>query len=401
MSIQALREQLSHENRAAKALLESKGDRPWTKEEQATFDAHMDAADRLSAQIKAHQRMLDAEAEANFQDARRQAGGKKGDGELSALDAVALYLRHGNNVSAEQALAIRNAMSTTTGSEGGYTVPTEVVSMITDALKAFDGMRQVAQIIRTDNGNDWGYPTSDGTNEMGEIVGQNTPANGQDVTFGTVPLTLYKFSSKKIALPVELIQDSAVDIVSFVINRLVQRIGRKQNAVFTVGSGTGEPWGLMARASAGKVGTTGQTTTVIYDDLVDLVHSVNRAYRRGSRFMMADSSVKVIRKIKDTAGRPIFTPGYEAGITQDVPDNLLGYPIVVNDDVAAMAASAKSIAFGQLGQYVIRDVNDPMVRRFDDSAFALNGQVGFCGWQRSGGNLVDTAAVKYYQNSAT
>lgn len=401
MSIQALREQLSHESRAAKALLESKGDRPWTKEEQATFDAHMDAADRLSSQIKAHQRMLDAEAEDNFQDARRQAGGKKGDGELSALAAVALYLRHGNNVSAEQAQAIRNAMSTTTGSEGGYTVPTEVVAMITDALKAFDGMRQVAQIIRTDNGNEWGYPTSDGTSETGEIVGQNSAVTGQDVTFGTVPLRLYMFSSKKIALPWQLVQDSAVDIVSFVINRLVQRIGRKQNAVFTVGSGTGESWGLMARASAGKVGTTGQTTTVIYDDLVDLVHSVNRAYRRGSRFMMADSSVKVIRKIKDTSGRPIFTPGYEAGITQDVPDNLLGYPIVVNDDVAAMAASAKSIAFGQLGQYVIRDVNDPMVRRFDDSAFALNGQVGFCGWQRSGGNLVDTAAVKTYQNSAT
>lgn len=401
MSIQALREQLSHENRAAKALLESKGDRPWTKEEQATFDAHMDAADRLSSQIKAHQRMLDAEAEANFQDARRQAGGKKGDGELSALDAVALYLRHGNNVSAEQALAIRNAMSTTTGSEGGYTVPTEVVNMIADALKAFDGMRQVAQIIRTDNGNDWGYPTSDGTGEMGEIVGQNSAVSGQDMTFGTVPMTLYMFSSKKIALPWQLVQDSAVDVVSFVINRLAQRIGRKQNVVFTGGSGSGEPWGLMARALAGKVGTTGQTTTVIYDDLVDLVHSVNRAYRRGGRFMMADSSVKVLRKIKDTTGRPIFTPGYEAGITQDVPDNLLGYPIVVNDDVAAMAASAKSIAFGQLGQYVIRDVNDPMVRRFDDSAFALNGQVGFCGWQRSGGNLVDTAAVKYYQNSAT
>ena len=76
--------------------------------------------------------------------------------------------------------------------------------------------------------------------------------------------------------------------------------------------------------------------------------------------------------------------------------------MVVNDDVAVMAANARSIAFGQLNQYKIRDVAGSVVmRRFDDSAFALNGQVGFCGWMRTGGNLLDTGSVKFYQNSAT
>jgi HK97 family phage major capsid protein len=157
----------------------------------------------------------------------------------------------------------------------------------------------------------------------------------------------------------------------------------------------------MARASSGKVGTTGQTTSVIYDDLVDLVHSVNRAYRGNATFMMADTSLRVVRKIKDSQGRPIFNPGYETGVPGGAPDTLLGYRLTVNDDVAAMAANAKSIAFGDMKQYVIRDVMDVAVRRFDDSAFALNGQVGFCGWTRTGGNLLDTAAVKFYQNSAT
>lgn len=402
MSIQALREQLSHENRAAKALLESKGDRPWTKEEQATFDNHMDTAERLESQIKAHQRMLDADAERNLEDAAKSAtkGGKKG-GEIDALDAVAIYLRHGNNVTAEQAVAIRNAMSTTTGSEGGYTVPSEVAAMVIDALKAFGGMREAAQVISSSSGNDWAYPSSDGTSEVGEIVAQNAAASGADITFGTVPLTVYKYSSKKIALPWELIQDSAVDVVAFVVARLAQRLGRITNTHYTVGTGSSQPYGLMARASAGKTGTTGQTTSVIYDDLIDLIHSVNRAYRTGASFMMADSSVKVVRKIKDTAGRPIWTPSYEGGITAAAPDMLLGYPVAINDDVAAMAANAKSIAFGDMKQYVIRDVMDVQVRRFDDSAFALNGQVGFCGWSRTGGNLLDTAAVKYYANSAT
>ena len=401
MSIQALREQLSQENRAAKALLEANGDRVWSKDDQAKYDAHMDKAEALSAQIKAHQRMLDADAERTFEGATK--GARKGSktGDLDAMAAVALYLRHGNNVTAEQAVAIRNAMSTTTTTEGGYTVPPEVATMVVDALKAFGGMRELADVIATESGVAINWPSSDGTAEEGEIVGENAAATSGDITFGTVPHVVYKFSSKKIALPWELISDSNIDVVGFVVNRLAQRFGRIQNRLFTVGTGSSQPFGLMARAALGKTGTTGQTVTVIYDDLVDLVHSVNRAYRRGASFVMADSSLKVIRKIKDTTGRPIFNPGFETGSPTGAPDTMLGYPIVINDDVAAMAANAKSIGFGQGKQYLIRDVVGLDVRRFDDSAFALNGQVGFCGWQRSGGNLLDTTAFKYYANSAT
>ena len=405
MSIQALRERLAALNREANALLAANGDRVWSKEDQTKFDSMMDEAERVQSQIKATQRALDADADANFDDATREAAARAargGNGNTSAVrDAVALYLRLGDKVTAEQAVAIRNAMSTTTGSEGGFTVATEVPKMVIDAMKAFGGMREAAQVITTAAGNDWQYPASDGTSEVGEIVGQNGAATNADITFSQVPLVVYKYSSKKIALPWELIQDSAIDVVKFVVGRLATRLARITNTHYTVGTGTGQPFGLMARASSGKVGTTGQTLTVIYDDLVDLKHSVNRAYRRGAKWTMADSSIKVVRKIKDTSGRPIFTPGYEFGITQDTPDLLLGDPIVVNDDVAAMAANAKSIGYGALNQYVIRDVMETIIRRFDDSAFALNGQVGFCGWQRSGGNLLDTAAVKYYQNSAT
>lgn len=401
MSIQALRERLQASNKAANKLLADKGSQTWTVEDQTAFDNHIDESQRIKAQISAHEKMLEESRESNFEDAVAQAK-KNGPGtELTVKDAVAIYLRHGDKVSAEQAAVIRNAMSTTTGAEGGFTVATEVPKMVIDALKAFGGMREVADVIATAAGNAWQYPASDGTSEVGEIVGENTPASGGDVTFSQVPLVVYKYSSKKLALPWELIQDSAIDVVQFVINRLAQRLGRITNLHYTVGTGTAQPWGVIARAGVGKTGTTGQTGTVIYDDLVDLKHSVNRAYRKGAKFMMADTSVRVVAKIKDTAGRPIFTPSYEYGITQDTPDLLLGHPIVVNDDVAAMAANAKSIAFGDFKQYQIRDVMETIIRRFDDSAFALNGQVGFCGWQRTGGNLLDANAVKVYQNSAT
>ncbi len=400
-NLQALRERKSALAKDANHILAEKGDQSWTKEDQTKYDGLMDEMERVSTQIAAHQRLLDQEADNFFNQGAGKSGQQNGE-EIDAVMAVALYMRHGNNVSAEQAVAIRNAMSTTTPAEGGFTVPNEVAAMVIDALKDFGGMRDAAEIITTVSGAALSYPTSDGTAEEGEIVAENAPASTGEIAFGTAALNPFKYSSKKIALPVELIQDSAIDVVAFVVNRLATRLGRVTNKHYTTGTGTGQPAGLMTRATSGKVGATGQSTSVTYDDLVDLEHSVNSAYRRGAAFMMADTSVRAIRKIKDAAGRPIFTPSYDEGGTAGSFDRLLGRPLVVNDDVAAMAANARSIAFGQLSQYKIRDVAGSVVmRRFDDSAFALNGQVGFCGWMRTGGNLLDTGAVKFYQNSAS
>lgn len=398
MGIQALRERKDELAKQANNMIANAGDKVWSKEEAAAYDQMTDEIGRINAQIKAITEQADLDAENMIGEAAKNS--KK---TTTLHDAVALYLRKGMNLSAQELAMVQNAMSTTTGSEGGFTVPTEIATMVIDALKAFGGMRSVANIIRSSAGNDWQYPASDGTSEVGEIVGQNAAATSLDITFSQVPLVTYKYSSKKIALPWELVQDSVIDIVAFVVNRLATRLGRITNTHFTVGTGSSQPFGIVTRAASGKVGTTGQTTTVIYDDLVDLEHSVDPAYRRNAAYMMNDASVKVIRKIKDSQGRPIFVPGYEAGavVNGGAPDTLMGRRIVVNQDVAVMAANAKSILFGDFSLYTIRDVMSAEVRRFDDSAFALNGQVGFCGWQRCGGNLLDTAGVKYYANSAT
>src|SRR5205085_3203710 len=134
-------------------------------------------------------RQLEAENFFNAAAADVQKGRKAGEpGEIDALTAIALYLRHGNNVTAEQAIAIRNAMSTTTTTEGGYTVPSEVASMVIDKLKAYGGMRDVATILSTSTGVAMNWPTSDGTADVGAIVGQNTPVSAADVVFGTIGL---------------------------------------------------------------------------------------------------------------------------------------------------------------------------------------------------------------------
>src|SRR4028118_1533066 len=103
------------------------------------------------------------------------------------------------------------------------------------------------------------WPTSDGTSEEGEIVGENASATDADASFGVKALPVYKFSSKVIAVPIELLQDSNVDIEAFVRGRLVTRLGRITNKMFTIGTGTGQPLGIVPASGAGKVGLTGQT----------------------------------------------------------------------------------------------------------------------------------------------
>ena len=402
-SIQALRELRAAK---AKSLHDLVGKPTWdVSVDQPVYDQTMAEIDGLDAQIgrinEANKRIADqAMSDGVIIAAERQAH----DGKSDASRIFAKWLKGGDKaLSAEDYTVIRNTMSTTTNSEGGFTVATEVAKTVLDALKFFGGMRRVASVIQTDQGNPMNFPTSDGTSEVGEIIAENTTATAADPVFGTKSLPVYKYSSKIIAVPFELLQDSSVDVEAFVRDRMVTRLGRITNTHFTTGTGTAQPTGLITAATTGKTGLTGQTTSVIYDDLVDLQHSVDVAYRDLGRcsWMMNDLSVRVIRKIKDTAGRPIFVPGYDNPVGAQ-PDRLLGDAITINNDIAVMAANAKSIAYGDFSFYTIRDVMDVQMFRFTDSAYAKLGQVGFLAWMRAGGNFVDVGgAVKLYVNSAT
>lgn len=406
MSIQALREQ-----RAAKAktLNELVTKPEWNAAtDQPIYDAGLAEIDALDTQIKnindLNKRVAeDALNETVVIAAERAGKDKKSDGSR----IFAKWMRGGDQaLNAEDWAVVRNTMSTTTTTEGGYTVATEVATSVLDAMKAYGGMRSVAEVIQTAQGNPMNFPTSDGTAEVGEILAENTTATALDASFGVKSLPVYKYSSKVVAVPFELLQDSSVDIEAFVRNRLVTRLGRITNTHFTTGTGSSQPNGVITAASTGytAANATSQVTTILYTSLIELVHSIDPAYRTQNNcsFMMNDSSVKKLRQILDTQGRPIFVPGYDVSNLGTAPDRLLGYPVVVNQDVAAMAASAKSIAFGDLSYYKIRDVMDISMFRFTDSAYTKLGQVGFLAWMRTGGNLIDVGgAVKLFVNAAS
>lgn len=405
-SIQALRERRAAIAQSIHKLLDDHPGEKWTAALQEKYDQGMAEIEAIAAEASRVQAVLDLIADNADTDAVRTVVDRAARDQKrpANVDAFWKLMKNGEKlVTPEEWAVLRNTMSVGTSAQGGYTVPTEVATSVADALKAYGGMRDVADVFRTAQGNDINFPTSDGTTETGELIGENTTATGADPSFGVVTLKTYKFSSKIVAVPFELLQDTSIDIEEFIRTRLVTRLGRVTNTYFTTGTGISQPNGIVTAASAGKIGTTGQTTTVIFDDLIDLIHSVDPAYRALGRckFMLNDASLKIIHKLKDTAGRPIFLPGYD-GLSGPMADTILGYPIQINQDVATMAANAKSILFGDFAFYKIRDAMDIQMFRFDDSAYIKLGQIGFLAWMRSGGNFTDVGgAVKYYANSAT
>ena len=406
MSIQALREQ---RGKIAKALQELVAKPEWDEAtDQATYDNAMAEIDQIDAKIKriqdAHAKLADETRAHEVADAANRKARDTGD---KGLSVYAKWLKGGDKaLNADDWAHIHNTMSTTTGSEGGFTVDSQVADSVLDALKAYGGMRAVSTVIQTSGVGAMSFPSSDGTTEEGEIVAENQEATDQDVTFGTIALPVYKFSSKVVAVPFELLQDSNVDIEAFVRGRLVTRLGRITNKMFTIGTGAAQPHGVVTAATVGvtAANSSSQVTAVTYESLVALQHSVDPAYRdQGNmRFMFNDNTLMKLRQIKDGENRPIFVPGYEVGNPEGAPDRLLGVPITINQNVEDMAANARSILFGDFSHYHIRDVMAVEMFRFTDSAYTKKGQVGFLAWMRTGGNLVDVGgAVKAFVNAAS
>ena len=415
-SIQALRERRAAVALNARQILDENTGDKWTVQLGEQVDTLYNEIGNIDSRITSEERLMQVEADNKVEKLHASDHDP-----MSPKILFNKWMRGGDNaLNAAEWAAVRNTMSTTTNSEGGHTVPASISSTIYDAMKAYGAMRVVADVIRTQDGRALSFPSSDGTAEVGEIIAQNTTASSSDPSFGTVALNVYKYSSKIIAAPIELIQDSTIDIEAFIRNRAAQRLGRIGNQHFTTGTGSSQPTGIAASAGAGKTGATGQTGTIIFDDLIDMIHSVDPAYRSTrSAFMTNDGLVKVIRKLKDSQNRPLWVPSFERGIvagvgvssdggyagnsqTAAIPfDTLLGYPLYINNDIAAPAASAKSLFFGDFSYYKIRDAMDVSMFRFTDSAYTKLGQVGFLAWARMGGNLVDTAAVKAYTHPAT
>jgi len=236
------------------------------------------------------------------------------------------------------------------------------------------------------------------TGVSGEIISEAGAHNVDATTpFGTKTLASFLYSSKIIQVSVQLLNDSAFDLESWLATKMGQRIGRIVNNHLTVGTGGGtQPAGIVPGLTAVQAGV-GNSTSFTYSLLIDTIHTVDPAYRAGARWMMSDAALKVARKLLDGSNRPLWEPSLQVG----VPDSLIGYPVTINQDVAAPAASAKSIVFGDLAAaYVTRAVQGVAVLRLNE-LYAANLQVGFLAFARYDGVVDDSGAATVFQHSAT
>lgn len=288
------------------------------------------------------------------------------------------------------------ALTTGTGSSGGYLIPQGFSGEVDKSLKAYGGMLQAGRTWTTGTGNPVMWPTFNDTANKGRLLDENTDATSgsTDVAFGQKSLGAYTFTSDLIIVPNQLLQDSYFDLNGMLSEALGERLGRAMNQYLTTGTGSSQPQGVVTGSTKG---VDAAVSALTFDNIIDLYHSVNSAYRTNALFMFSDPTLAVLRKLKDSEGRYIWQMG---DVRTGSPDTLLGKPYIVNDDMATVGASTKSVLFGDFKRFIIRQVQGISIARANERYIESN-QTAFIGFMRIDGKLLNTAAVKHILNAAS
>lgn len=273
----------------------------------------------------------------------------------------------------------------TSATAGGETIPAGFMPRFERALLNFDGVRQVAEVLRTATGNAITWPMFNDTGNVGALLAENTNTTEQAITTAAFTLNAYKYTSKLVLVSAELLEDSAFNLATMLGDILGERIGRALNAAFSTADGSSKPKGIVPAATVGK--TTAGATAITADELIDLLGSVDPAYLPGAAWMMHQNIMIYVRKLKEqgTPGQYIWQQGLQMG----VPDRLLGFPVILNNAMQSSVATATRTAiFGQLSAYKIRDVGSVRLRRLVER-YGEYDQDGFVAFSRHDGDLLD------------
>ncbi len=310
-------------------------------------------------------------------------------GQLGAMESEARAVLEGGYVSGPESRA-----QTTANTAGGYSIPEEMLERVIVSMKAWGPMYDgdVVTEIVTSGGNPMPMPTVDDTTVTAGAHTEGatlTDDGGKDVTFGTKQLDAYAFDTEWLRVAKELADDSFIAMETFIGGLLGERLARIANLQLTTGSGSSAPNGIATAAGTGL--TAAGASAITSDEIIDLEHSVDPAYRTGPRvgFMMNDSTLKAIRKLKDGDGNYLWQMG---NIQAGVPNTLNGRPYYINQDMASIATGNKSMLFGDFGKYFVRKVGQPLIGAIQDKDFWPG--FGIAGYIRFDGELSDAAAVK-------
>ncbi len=391
---------LVEENGKVLAKIEAEKDAARIKELESEWDKRDAEIVKVTKDIERAERQESLEADGNQPAQERRSGRQLPEQDNRTADerqeqyrtALMSYLAGGmENVTPEDRAILRAGYRTekrdglsTTNAAGGYTIPTDLFRELQVNMLAFGGARAMGNVFTTDSGNPINVPTVDDTSNKAQIVSEGSSLTSpNDMTFNVVAFTAFMYRTF-IPITLELLQDSAFDLEAFIRAAASDRIARGTNFHFTVGNGTTQPGGFIPGGSSGV--TAASATAVSFNDLVDLEHSVDPAYRRNPKagWQFADSTLKVIKKLVDSQSRPLWLPG----IAVREPDTILGYKYGINQDMAAVQASNKSVAFGDWSKFWIRDVSQMLIVRANEKHID-QGVIGFYVFSRHDSAVMD------------
>jgi HK97 family phage major capsid protein len=395
MKLHELRQKRNTIATQMRALHEAISDSSWTDEQRTNWDGMTQETDNLDAQIKRSEKIEqnDQFYVENTQEERNQNNEEQSE-EKRYGNAFDAFVRNGGNELTGEQRKILNevrAQSGGTAAKGGYTVPKEMRTEVIEKMKSFGGLASVCQILNTSNGQTIDYPTSNGTTEEGELLGENTETGTEDTTFGMESLGAKKLSSKVIRISNELLLDSGVNIEDLLTTRIASRLGRGEAKYAVQGTGVGtplQPKGLNSSVTLSQASAA--VAALTYDDLVHLKHKVDPAYRNGPsvRYGFNDNTFKAIKLLKDSQGRPLWLPSI-AGVA---PSTIDGDQFFIDQAIADIGASAKSAFYGDFNRFIIRRVQYMVLRRLVERYVEFD-QTGFLAFHRFDTLLEDTSAI--------
>ena len=376
---------------AAKAFLDSKqgSNGLMSAEDAATYDKMEAEVVDLGKEIDRLERqaVIDAElAKATSTPITNKPNTQPG-GETKTGRATDEYKRaFWNSMRNKNSYEIQNALSIGTDSEGGYLVPDEYEKKLVEALEDEVFFRSLATVIKTSSG-DRKIPIVTSKGEAAWIdEGGQFPES--DDSFGQTSIGAHKLATM-IKVSDELLNDSVFNIEQYISKEFGRRIGTKEEEAFFIGDGTGKPIGIFNKTGGADIGVTAATTSITFDDVMDLYYSLRAPYRNKATWLLNDSTVKAIRKLKDGNGNYIWQPSVREG----EPDRILNRPYRTSIYVPELAAGNRVMAFGDYSYYWIADRQGRSFKRLNE-LFATTGQVGFLASERVDGKLILSEAVK-------
>lgn len=286
-------------------------------------------------------------------------------------------------------------LSRLSAAAGNNTVPVSFQSQLVEHLTNNARLLEAATVLTTTSGENLQIPTTTAVSTAA-ITAEAAVIAASDPAFGQVTLSSYKYGILMQA-STELLEDSAIDVEGFLGRQAGVALGNALGGHLITGTGTGQPRGLSLDTTLGVTGATGTAGAFTADNLIDLYFSVIPSYRVSGTWLMNDTALAAVRKLKSTTNDYLFQPGLEAG----VPDLLLGRPVLTDPGVATPGLASKSIFFGDLSRYYVRIAGGFRLERSEDFAFSSD-LVTFRCLLRADGRLADTqGAVKHFIGAAT